>query len=122
MEEKQSLLKKKLYDVNLHLKNLNSISSEEIDALKIANNNEIDFFSKNHESLKVSIIKFLINYLMLNGEFLLIGIKSIAYQLNAFIFVFQVSVGVFMSWLFGYYFLNIIKSIGTSYIILFCTH
>lgn len=122
MEEKQSLLKKKLYDVNLHLKNLNSISSEEIDALKIANNNEIDFFSKNHESLKVSFIKFLINYLMLNGEFLLIGIKSIAYQLNAFIFVFQVSVGVFMSWIFGYYFLNIIKSIGTSYITLFCTH
>lgn len=55
LKEKNSLLKKQLVDANYNYNNLKENLLEELNALKAANLHELEFFTKNHEALKVCI-------------------------------------------------------------------
>lgn len=58
MEQTNVLLKHTMVKSNIHYINLKENIVNELDALKTNNDNEIEFFTRNHKALQVSIFKF----------------------------------------------------------------
>lgn len=58
LENENRFLKRKLVESQFYLKNFKKKSSESLEALKITNNEELDFFRRNNERLNVGLINY----------------------------------------------------------------
>lgn len=58
LEDENNLSNRTLIDANRKIENLKENLSEELNSLKAANENELNFFHKNHEAIKVCTIIF----------------------------------------------------------------